>query len=215
MKKILALQITALILVSGALGGMFAFTDVYDEVYSRIVSVICLSCIKLNRVYSQDYMIETANGKPHPDFIIDELVKGPVFLAFRTDVCAYCDDMEPLIMQIFNVTFEKEDVFSKTVNFNGTDVIFYHINNDHATGELKTLQPFYDIDGDNAVPMFTMMTLEYHRGIVSPYYLTVYGILNPDYTDEQRIEELTNIVLTAIELYNENRPGFRPEDFKK
>ncbi len=215
MKKILVLQITALILISGSLGGMYAFTDVYDEVYSRIVSIICLSCIKLNRVYSQDYKIETANGKPHPNFIIDELTKGPIFLAFRTDVCAYCDDMEPLVMQIFNVTFEKEDVFSKTVDFNGTGVIFYHINNDHATGELKTLQPFYDIDGDNAVPMFTMMSLEYHRGIVTPYYLTVYGILNPDYTDEQRIEELTNIIFTAIELYKENSQGFRPEDFKK
>ena len=63
--------------------------------------------------------------------------------------------------------------------------------------------------------MFTMMSLEYHRGIVTPYYLTVYGILNPDYTDEQRIEELTNIIFTAIELYKENSQGFRPEDFKK
>ena len=138
-----------------------------------------------------------------------------MFLAFRTDVCAYCDVMEPFIMQIFNLTFQMEDVFSETVDFNGTDVIFYHINNDHATGELKTLQPYYDIDGYKAVPMFTMISLEYHRGIVSPLYLTVYGILDPDYTDEQRIEEITNIVLTSIELYKENRPGFIPEDFKK
>jgi hypothetical protein len=215
MKKLLAIQITALVLFSGALGGMYAFTDVYDEVYSRIVSVICLSCIKLNRVYAQDYMIETANGKPHPNFIIEDLTEAPIFLAFRTDVCAYCDDMEPLVMQIFNIKFEKEDVLRDVVNFNGTDVIFYHVNNDHATGELKTLQPHYDIDGDNAVPMFTMISLNYHRGIVTPYYLSVYGILNPDYTDEERIEELKNIIFSAIELFNENSQGFRPEDFIK
>ena len=215
MKKILAIQITALILVSVSLGGMFAFTDVYDEVYSRIVSVICLSCIKLNRVYSIDYKFETANGEPHPGFIIDDLEKGPIFIAFRTDICEYCDYMEPLIKQIFNVSYNIEDVFSETVDFNGTDVIFYHINRDYATGELKSLQPYYDIDGDNAVPMFTLIALEYHRGIVSPYYLTVYGILEPEYTDEQRIEEITNNVLNAIELYKENRQGFIPEDFKK
>jgi hypothetical protein len=63
--------------------------------------------------------------------------------------------------------------------------------------------------------MFTFITLEYHRGIISPYYLTVYGILDPDYTDEQRIEEITDNMLDVINLYNENRQGFIPEDFKK
>lgn len=214
MKKIFVIQITALIVLAGALGGMYAFTEVYDEIYSRIVSIICLSCIKLNRVYAQDYRFETANGADHPDFIIDDLEKGPVFLAFRTDVCDYCDVMEPFIMQVFNITFEKEDVITETVDFNGTDVIFYHINNDHATGELKGVQPYYDIDGAGAVPMFTMISLEYHRGIVTPLYLSVYGILDLDYTDEERIQEIRNIVLTGIELYNENQDGFIPEDFK-
>jgi thiol-disulfide isomerase/thioredoxin len=215
MKKILAVQITALILISGVLSGMFVFTDVYDEAYSRIVSVICLSCIKLNRVYSIDYEFETANQEPHPEFIIDDLEKGPIFISFRTDVCDYCDYMEPLIKQIFNLSFEKEDVFSKQINFSGTDITFYHINKDHAEAELKTLQPYYDIDGDEAVPMFTIITLEYHQGIILPYYLTFYGILDPNYTNEQRIEEITNNILNAIELYKENRQGFIPEDFKK
>lgn len=212
MKKILTLQITALVLISGALGGMFVFTDVYDEVHTRIVSILCLSCIKLDRVVSLDFTFKTANDKDHPDFIIDNLTKkGPVFLAFRTDVCNYCDDMEPLLMEIFNLTFKKEDVFYETVDFNGSDVTFVHINKDHATGELKDLQPFYDIDGDNAIPMFTTITLGYDRGIVKPFYNTVYGILGSDYTDEQRIEVLTNIILDSIELYNENRPGFIPD----
>lgn len=208
MKKILALQITALILASGTLGGMFAFTDVYDEVHSRIVSVTCLSCIKLDPVISLDFTFDTANGEDHPKFIMDYLEKGPVFLAFRTDVCVYCDDMEPLIMQIFNLEFEKEDVFAETVDFNGTDFTFIHINNDHATGDFKGLQAFYDIDGDNAVPMFTTITLGYYHGFIKPYYNTVYGILEPDYTDEQRIQLLTNIIGNGIELYEENRPGF-------
>jgi len=212
MKKILALQIIALVLISGSLGGMFAFTDVYDEVHSRIVSVICLSCIKLDPIISLEFTFNTANGKDHPNFVIENLTNtGPLFLAYRTDVCAYCDDMEPLLMEIFNVTFEKEDIFYKTVNFNGSDVTFVHINTDYAKGELFESQETYDIDGDNAVPMFTTITLGYNRGIIEEYYNTVYGILDQHYNDEQRVELLTNIILNSIELYNENSPGYKPD----
>ena len=47
MKKIFSIQIVTLLIFSGGLGGMLFFTDVYDEVYSGIVSVLCLSCLKL------------------------------------------------------------------------------------------------------------------------------------------------------------------------
>jgi thiol-disulfide isomerase/thioredoxin len=214
-KAFITIQVVTILVFAGALGGMLVFTDVYDETYSRIVSIICLSCIKLDRIYSIDYRFDTANNEPYPQFIIEDLKEGPIFLAFRTDVCDYCDYMEPLIIEIFDVTFEMEEVIKETVDFNGTDIIFYHINNDHATGELKTLQPYFDIDGDNGVPMFTILSLEYNHGIVSPYYLTVYGILNPDYTDKERMEEITNNMLKAIEVYKENRQGFIPEDFIK
>ena len=110
MKKMVAIHISAIILISGALSGMFVFTDIYDEVHLRIVTGICLSCLKLDRVYSINYTFETANGKSHPEFIINNLENGPIFLEFRVDVCDYCDDMEPLIKKIFNLTFEKEDI---------------------------------------------------------------------------------------------------------
>ena len=141
------------------------------------------------------------SNKDHPNFVIENLTStGPLFLSFRTDVCAYCDYMEPLVKEIFfNLTFEKEDVFYKIVNFNGTDVTFVHINTDYAKGELFRPQETYDIDGDGAVPMFTTITLGYDHGIIKPYYNTVYGILDPDYTDRERMELLTNIILDGIE----------------
>jgi len=215
MKKMLAIQITALLVFSGALGSMFVFTDVYNETYIRIVSGVCLSCIKLDRVYSTDYRFETVNGKSNPDFIIDDLEKGPIFLSFRDDVCDYCDEMEPIIQQIFNLSFEKEEVFSEDVDFDGANVVFYHINRDHAEQDLRNLQFYYDIDKLDAVPMFTIITLEYNKGIVSPYYLTVYGILDPNFSDDQRIEELENNIQNAITFYNLNRERFYPQDFKK
>jgi hypothetical protein len=212
-KAFITIQVVTLLVFAGALGGMLAFTEIYDETFSRIVSVICLSCIKLDRVYSVDYRFDTANNEPYPRFIIEDLKEGPVFIAFRTDVCEYCDYMEPLIIEVFGVEFEMEDVIREVIDFNGSDIIFYHINNDHATGELKTLQPYFDIDGDNGVPMFTTLSIEYNHGIISPYYLTVYGILDPDFTDEERKEDITNKMLNAIKVFKENRQGFIPEDF--
>ena len=213
MKKMIVIQITAILVISGALGGILYSTDVYSEVYSRIMSVICLSCIKLDSVISLDFTFDTANGKEHPDSVINLLKKGPIFLSFRTQVCEYCDQMEPVIKQMFNLTFEKEDVFNITVNFNGTEITFFHINTDFASEEQKDLQSYYNIagaSGANIVPMFTTITLGYHHGFVRPIYNTVYGILNKDYTDDQRINLLTGIIKDGIELYIENRPGFIP-----
>ena len=122
MKKILALQITLALVFAGGFSSMIIFTDSYDQVFTRIVSVTCLSCIKLDPKTSSDFLFKTANGKNHPDFVLDNLTKGPIFLAYRKDVCTYCDEMEPLLMDIFNISFEKEDVFYETVVFYGNDV---------------------------------------------------------------------------------------------
>ncbi len=51
----IVLQISALIIVSGSLGGMLVFTDVYEEVHSGIVSVLCLSCLKLEPKTKTNY----------------------------------------------------------------------------------------------------------------------------------------------------------------
>ena len=208
MRKFLALQIAAMILISGGFLGVVFFTEVYSEVNFRIVTVICLSCIKLDPVNSLDFRFDTANGKDNPKFIKDFLDDGPIFIAFRTDVCEYCDYMEPLIQKIFNVSFEKEETVVETIDFSGSEITFIHINEDWATDDYEDLELYYDVDGYHAVPMFTTITLGYHHGFIYPFYNTVYGILNKDYTYEQRINLLKNIIQEAIELYKDNRPGY-------
>ena len=210
MKKLFVLQISAFVLISGALGGMLVYTDVYDEVQSRIVEVLCLSCIKLDPKTHLDFTFETANGQPHSDFVLDNLTKGPVFLAFREDVCAACDIMEPIIQEIFSVEYEKEDAVYKTVPFDNADVTFIHINIDHVSKEKRDSLFIYDKDHIKGVPMFTIITLGYDPDFIKPYYTTAYGTLGLD-EDGDRKELLTNIILDAIELYNENRPGFIPD----
>jgi thiol-disulfide isomerase/thioredoxin len=213
MKKIkltLVAEFSVILIIFGSLSGLLIFTDVYDETDSRITSTLCLSCIKLDPVDTYGWRLDK-----HPqDFVVESLEDtGPVFIVYRTDVCEYCDYMEPLIMEIFGIKFEKEDVFSKVVDFNGTPVTFVHINMDHASGQYKSSRNKYDINGDEAVPMFTTITVKYDKGLVKPYYNTVYGILNPDFNDEERKQYLISIIDEAIKFYNENSAGFRAEDY--
>jgi len=206
MKKLLVFQISAFIIVAGSLGGMFAFTDIYDDVHSRIVSVLCLSCIKLDPKTELVFTFDTATGENHSNFVLEDLTKGPIFLAYREDVCAACDIMEPVIQDIFEVEFEKEDTLSKTVLFGDINVTFYHINIDHATEEQKQSRLIYDQHNIGGVPMFTIATYGYERGFVKPYYATTYGTLNLDNNEDRKVK-LLEIIQDGIDLYKENHDG--------
>ena len=209
MRKIITVQITALLLISGALGGMLFFTEIYDEVHSRIVLVLCLSCIKLEPKTVVDFTFETANGKPHPDFVLENLTKGPIFLHYSEDVCHGCDIMYPVIKQLFNVDFEKDEMFYKTVVFENTNVTHIYINIDHTTEEMRNSLYVYDKDNIRGLPMFTVVTLGYDHGIIKPYYATLYGTLLLD-TDDDRIAFLTDIMQESIDVYKQNSEGYTP-----
>ena len=207
-QEFLAVQITLLVVFAGAFGSMIVFTDSYDQVFNRIVSVTCLSCIKLDPKTSSEFQFKTANGKNHPNFILDNLTKGPIFIAYRKDVCEYCDEMEPLLMEIFNISFEKEDIFFETFDFYGDDITFIHINLDHASQVLIDSFRIYDKDDINGVPMFTIVTINYdHNGIVKPCYSTLYSKLGLDDDDEIK-EFLTKVIQDSILLYNDNKAGY-------
>jgi len=210
--KIFALEITALILISGSLGGMFVFTDIYDEVEARIVSVLCLSCVKLEPVISFNWYLD----KNPPSFVLESLDKtGPIFIMYSTtDACSNCEIMEPIINEFFNVSYNKENDFTKVVNINGTDITFVYVNvADEKEREYLSSKSMYDVDKVGGVPMFTTITLMNNEGVVKPYYNTLYGLLNQD-TPEKQTKILTKIINEAIQFYKDNHGGFRVDDFR-
>jgi len=209
MNKMLVLQISALIIISGSLGGMLVFTDVYDEVHSGIVTVLCLSCLKLQPKTKIDFTFETAYGEPHPDFVLENLTNGIVFLHYSEDACPGCDIMYPVIQNLFNITFEKEDMVYKIIDFEGLDIAYFYINIDHTSEEMKNYFPIYDKDHISGLPMFAIITLGYDKGIIRPYYTTVYGTLGLD-NDIDRIEFLTELIRESIDIYNQNSEGYNP-----
>ena len=64
------IQISLLLLISGSLSFMIVETDIYDRVQSGIVEVLCLSCLKLEPKTELDFIFDTSDGQPHPDFIL-------------------------------------------------------------------------------------------------------------------------------------------------
>ena len=210
MKKMIVIQISALVLISGGLGGMFLFTDVYEEVQSNIVLVLCLSCMKLEVNTIKEYTFETANDEPHPDFVLDNLTKGPMFLHYSEKACPGCDIMYPIIKQFFNVEFEKNEMFYEMVNYENSSVSYIYTNIDYCSEEMRDSLSIYDKDHVHGLPMFSVVTLGYDRGIIRPYYTSVYGTLGFD-NDEERISLLTELMRESIDMYNQNLEGYNPD----
>ncbi len=201
-------HITAILIVSISLLGMWIGTDVYEEVKNGIVEVLCLSCLKLDPYTKSDFTFKTANGEAHPDFIIDNLSTGIIFIHYSEDACPGCDIMHPIVEQLLNISFGKEEMVYKEIKFENATIHYYYTNIDHSTPERKQWIKIYDKDHVGGLPMFTIITLGYNNGLIEPYYTTLYGTLGLD-NDKARLDFLREILYESIELYNENLPGFK------
>jgi hypothetical protein len=191
-----------LVLIAGAFGGMLVYTDVYDNIKSTIVDKVCFSCIKMDPISSLKFHCDTVNTQSHPNFILENLTKGPIFLAFRQDVCKACDDMEPIIKDFFEVDFTLKELFYQTLKYKENNITFYHINIDPPYEKESDSWYVYDIDQRGGVPMFVLITLGNCSGQIFPYYTTAYSNLNKDYLD--------NMITEGFKYYNEFKDKYNP-----
>lgn len=209
MNKRVTAQITVFILITSGLSGMLIGTDVYEEVQHGIVEVLCLSCLKLDPKTTREFTFDTVNNEPHPEYVLDNLSSGIVFLHYSEDACPGCDIMYPVVQNLLNIQFGKKDVFSTQIEYHNHKITYYYTNIDYATP--SRVQPFetYDVQDVNGLPMFTIVTLGYYSGIVKPKFVTLYGTLGVD-TDEQRTQLLQDVIDDAFTLWDENNPGYEP-----
>jgi len=208
-KSHVKIGIIAFLLFTSSFTGLVFFTDVYDDIYSNIVSVTCLSCIKLQPKTSIEFTFDTYQDRSHPDFVLENLSEGPVLIAYRTDVCEFCDVMDEILKDIFDVNYTVEDgVVVKIKEFNNLTVTFIHINNDRAEDKYKNSQNVYMKDVfEDSVPMFTMITVGYNRGLIEEYYATAYGTLQENSYNERK-NSMFNLINDGIRLYEENKAGY-------
>ncbi|MEM0492841.1 MAG: hypothetical protein QXS02_02650 [Candidatus Thermoplasmatota archaeon] len=184
-------------------------TGIYDHVQSSIVEVLCLSCIKLQPYTSADFIFDTMTNTSHPQFVLENLTYGPVFLMYSQDICEACDKMQPVIQELFNVSYSKEDNFYSKVKIDNFNLTYIYINIDHTTSEKKLSQMIYDKDNIRGVPMFTIITLGNDHGTVKPYYTSVYGTLNLP-TSEKRSAFIYELLKQSINIYYQNKEGYHP-----
>jgi hypothetical protein len=224
MKKIIALQITLLLIFAGSLGVLFISTDVYESVQIQIVETLCLSCVKLKPNTIKEYRFGTINDEPHPDFIIENLTKGPILLDYRITFCPGCDLLEENVLSsLFNYTYdnpsekigeEKPDLLYLNQSFYNSNIIFIHLNtNDPDSldvppeGVLAQSRHLYDIIGHSGNPMLVFITYGYNQGYIVPMYCTLYDIGSGDYKyDSENIKnEMLKLIDEAIDFYNEHK----------
>jgi len=213
-KMLFAIQISSIIIMSGALGGMFYFTDIYEDVEAGIVKVLCLSCIKLQPITSREFTFKTANGKDHPDFIKETLrTKGPVFIQYSEPSCPGCEDMIRDVMKpYFNINFtDEKKSFETKVTVENISFYFYYIYIDTDDPKTEKTESFwvYDKDKIRGFPMFTIITIEYsHSGEIKPYYTSLYGDDFED-TDKKKYETFIDLLEFSKERYNENIKAYK------
>ena len=207
MKKIFVIKIALIVLITAGIGNM-VYYGTYDEIHGTIVSTLCLSCIKLDPVSTLDFVFETTNGAEHPKFVLENLTTGILFIEYRSDVCKACDDMAPIIKDIFDLSFEKEDTIYERLNYSGSIVNFYHLNLDHATPIQIDSFYAYDKDQRGGVPMFVVITVKYDRGIIKPCFTSAYGTLGLD-TDPERKDFVLAMLDDGINLYEQNSAGYQ------
>lgn len=210
-KKFFAIQVICLLVAGVGLAAMISFTPAYAEVRDGIVRVLCLSCLKLEPKTASDFTFDTVDDAHHPEFFLENLSKGgPVFIFYSGDACAGCDIMEPVIKELFSVEFDKQEMFHTTLSYNEVNISYIYINIHHTTEELRQSQQIYDKDFVKGIPMFTLITLGYDKGVVRPKYTTIYGTLGSfgATTDESRLLFLQDIMQESIYMYNDNSAGY-------
>lgn len=213
MNKMLVIQITAFLLIAGSLGGMLAFTNIYEDVQAKIVETICLSCAKLDTNLPVEFTFTTANGKPHPDYIIDILKnRGPILIQFGEKACASCEDMiNHIIKPYFNLQFDKTISFDVDISIHGLNFTYVYIYIDDEATPQERIDSYdvYDVEHIRGFPMFTVITIEYdHSGIIKPFFASLYGKFEPNDNYEKMTETFTELIKNSEELRNRNLPGF-------
>jgi len=208
-----AIQVCLILVFSGALGGVLFFTDVYDDVESKIVEVLCLSCIKLQPKTSKEFTFQTANKKSHPDFVVNTLKnRGPILIQYGEKACAACDNMiDNVIKPYFDLEFEKTKSFETELELENMDFMYIYIYIDDDSTDDERIGSFdiYDKDHITGFPMFTIITIEYdHDGVVKPYYTSLYGEFEQNQDYEKMYETFNELLEFSNELYDRNIVGF-------
>ena len=155
---IIVIILASSLMISGA------YYSGYERV-DAINAIPCLGCLALDPVSPDEWFYIDADTGMHQDFVIETLDSSPVFLHYRTIVCAACDEMDPYIHEL-------------EVDY-GEQIKFIHINLDLDSDEEVASYYDYDVlgtpDDTSGVPLFAIVTLDQTDAGDVPLFKSVYG----------------------------------------
>jgi thiol-disulfide isomerase/thioredoxin len=146
----------------------------------------CLGCLGLYPNIELDFTFETLDDKDHPDWILDELEDGPVFIEFtqNDENCPPCKRMRPYVHDL-NEEYNDEVVFF-IININEHEIArsFEGETEVESSYNQEPIYHVYDIGliagGVIATPTYIIITLNDDFGTVKPYFAVGYG----EFTEE-------------------------------
>ena len=211
-RQFLGLILVLGFLIIGTSAGMYTSLQ-------KAMETPCLGCLGLYPRFEIEFTFDTVDDRPHPQWILDALDDGPVFIEFtQNDInCPPCKDMRPKIAELEDEYSDKVTFFIINVNENENTKTFQGkefvipVTDDEETDVFIT----YDIEnigkGGPVTPTYIIMTLENDKfGNVRPYFAVGYGKFK-DNNEEKTKVELASILDFALKRYEHNEKIYHSE----
>jgi thiol-disulfide isomerase/thioredoxin len=211
-RQFLSLVLVAGFLVIGTSGGSFSLLG-------DLMVAPCLGCLGLYPNVQLEFVFDTANDQPHPDFVLDQLEnEGPVFIEFtqNDENCPACKRMRPYVKQLKDEFSDR--ILFIIININENEFAQYYqgdtdLDPIEDTKE-KSYYAIYDLEniagGLVATPTYAIITLGMDDdGTVKPMFAVGYG----EYKEEDAKKTKDDLAIAldvSLGNYFENREWYEP-----
>ena len=165
-------------------------------------------------VYPRCHMVDF--HQPHPDFVLDALEHGPVFIEYtqNDENCPPCARMRPKVHELIDEYSDKVTFF--IININEHEITKYFGDEKNVKSSEVEEESFHVYDmgdiagGRKATPTYVVVTIDKDQdegGKIRPKFATGYGEFKENDAEKTK-NELANILSFAKSMYLLNQEGY-------
>lgn len=212
-RQLLGIIIVAGFLIIGTAAGSYYLLE-------DLMVAPCLGCLGLYPNIELEFRFETVDDQEHPEFVLERLNEGPVFIEFtqNDENCAPCARIRPKIKELEDEYSEEITFFIINIDVNEKTMVF---KNDEqvepiSDSEEKEYYQIYDVEkiagGLVATPTYIIVTInEDDDGNIRPSFAVGYGIYKDNKEDKTK-EDLAKALEYAVGQYYYYKKWYEPEE---
>lgn len=212
-RQFLGLIIVVGFLVIGTAAGSYLLLE-------DLMVAPCLGCLGLYPNIELEFRFETVDDLEHPEFVLDQLTEGPVFIEFtqNDENCPPCARMRPKVKEL-EEEYSDEIAFF-IININENEKAMFFNNDEHvepvSDSEEEEYYQVYDIEkiagGLVATPTYIIVTInEDEDGNIRPSFAVGYGEYKEEDAQKTK-EDLAKALEYAIGQYYKYKKWYEPEE---